>query len=153
MDNLARANQARAKTLAGCARVSAYCLLGATPNTPGRYRSPEGKESPPQVLLLERGRLAGEPYVYRNEQPFLRFEPGGKLTAQVQLTDDGGQRWLLTWPASESPSKVYTFAVLSQAPRLHPESISDPARGEIAFEVQLVLGQPERFKLPDLLPR
>ncbi len=118
-----------------------------------RYQPPQGKEITPRALQIQRGHRPREPYVFLDENPRLVFEPGGKLSAQLRLIDEDANAWLLTWPAAEAVSPVYSFHVLTQAPRLHPEAVTDPTRGELAFDVRLILSQPELFELPDLFPR
>ncbi len=122
-----------------------------------RYQPPRGPEDEPRHLMASR--KVGDRHVFLGDRApvgdrsRLRFEPGGRLSAQLRLTDDDGNAWLLTWPAAEARSPVYSFHVLTQAPRLHPANVTDPTRGELAFDVRLILSQPELFQLPDLFPR
>jgi hypothetical protein len=83
-------------------------------------------------------------------QGALPFEPGDRLSAQIQVYSREGQ-WLLTWPDTESPSAVYGFAALTRPPRLHPFTETDPIKGEVAFGVRLVFPEPEAWQLPELL--
>ncbi len=93
-------------------------------------------------------------WVFRGEASGrLVFVPGTAISASVPLVDSQGRQWRLSWPTSESPSSVYTFAVLTLAPRLHPESQTDPIRGTPVFAARLVLPDASAFALPDLFPR
>jgi hypothetical protein len=101
---------------------------------PGRHRYGVSKQNP-----LQEGRLV--------------FRPGDQISARVAVVDADGKSWLLSWPHRDSPSAVYSFAVLTQAPRLHTEEQTDPTKGPIAFGARLIPAEPDLLVLPPLLPR
>jgi hypothetical protein len=127
-----------------------------------RRRTPAGAETViPLYPLLgaptaprESGRAV---YVVARQNPLdhgrLLYKPGDELSARLAARDEQGRRWLLSWVPSESRSAVYTLAVLTQAPRLHPEDQNNPARGAIVFDARLTPSEPRLFELPDLFPR
>lgn len=83
----------------------------------------------------------------------LRVRPGDRLSARLSLQDAEGTKWDLVWSARDSPSHVYTQAVLAQAPRLRQAQAPAGEPGAIAFGVQLRFADPQAFSLPKLFPR
>lgn len=83
----------------------------------------------------------------------LVFHPGDQLSATLRVFDKDGRPWQLTWSAAESRSTAYTFNALTQPPRIHAVEQTDPSLGSIAFGVRLIFSEPERFRLPELMPR
>ncbi len=83
----------------------------------------------------------------------LRIRPGDRLSARLAVQDADGQRWELFWSDRDSPSQVYTQAVLVQAPRIWPISAPANQPNAIAFGVQLRFADPQAFSLPKLFPR
>lgn len=124
-------------------------------------RTDMGEVTTLNLLPLSGGRtLPGEPerYLYgvARQNPLVNgrliFKPGDDIAARLKIVDDQGRKWLLTWPLADSRSLVWSFSVLSQAPRLHAED-QPASKGAIAFGVRLVFSEPRLFELPDLMPR
>jgi|GEM_PF-4406997 len=83
----------------------------------------------------------------------LVFRPGEQLAARVKLVDQSGRSYELAWPTADSPSAVFTFAALTQAPRLLANEQTSATEAPIAFGVRLLFSEPSAFALPDLTPR
>jgi hypothetical protein len=106
------------------------------------------------------GSVPGEPDVYSfgvgRQNPLvhgrLLFKPGDDVSARLKLAAPDGTKWVLNWPLADSRSQVFSFAVLTQAPRLHRDDETTPTKRPIAFGVRLVFSEPSAFELPDLMP-
>ncbi len=127
-----------------------------------RLRTPKGDDTmlklvfspPPLPVTSDTNRfhfVAMQPNDLRDGR--LLFRPGDAVSASLQVFDKDGHAWTLSWPLAESPSAVYSFALLNQAPRLHRADQADSSRGSIAFGVRFLFSEPERMALPDLMPR
>jgi hypothetical protein len=82
-----------------------------------------------------------------------RFRSGDLVNARVQIVDETGKRWELFWPASDSPSHLYTFAVLSQPPRIRPAHLPVAEHHPILYSVRLRFPDSSAYSLPRLFPR
>jgi hypothetical protein len=103
------------------------------------------------------GLPTGHIYEAARRNPLTRgrlvFRPGDQLAARVKLVDHAQRSYELVWPTADSPSAVFTFAALTQAPRLLPNDQTSATEAPIAFGVRLVSSEPSAFALPDLIPR
>ena len=95
--------------------------------------------------------VAQQPNTLVNGRLIVR--PGDQIAATLRVFDKDGRAWQFTWTPAESRSPVYTFDVLTQPPRFHAVEQTDPSVGSIAFGVRLIFSEPERFRLPELMPR
>lgn len=113
------------------------------------------------VPLEETGPLLTGPHEYvfaaTRQSPLskgrLHVRPGDRLSARLLLQDAEGTKWDLVWTTRDSPSQVYTQAVLAQAPRIRPIQAPAGEPDAIAFGVQLRFADPQAFSLPKLFPR
>lgn len=111
-------------------------LSEATPQLlgPGNYTFATTRQSP-----LAEGRLV--------------VQPGDRISARVRLVDAEGNPWDLVWATADSPSRVYTQAVLTQAPQIRDPRNPSGLTAPMAFGIRLHFAEPGLFELPKLFPR
>lgn len=152
--NLPSTLKARGETLTGLKPADAPLVI--------TLRTEADEVTTLNLLPLGTARtLPGEPdrYLYGvpRQNPLvngrLQFKPGDEVSARLKISDGKEERWLLSWPLADSRSLVWSFNVLSQAPRIHREHETATGQGTIAFGARLVLSEPLLFELPDLIPK